>query len=289
MQFASNIKLSVAIVILSLATAGCQKMERPSLGDYPKDTNPPGGPLKFYAAFDGTSTNPLKNAVDSIRANFPSDNPFTSIPGISGKAVQGVATKDKAIKYPSANDFASATSFTIAYWMKGTPPADGEPEFMFSYTSKDYWHESALFLLIEKGGTAPGNSTPTQMAGKLAVQDHWVEFTGANRLPNVLNGQWHHVAFVYDQTTSRLTAYVDGVATTNTSETAVVKVNNNPRGPLAFKNTGNFILGGWNKHGNVDGAKDPWIHSYTGGIDQFRLYNKTLSASEIMALFNSKL
>lgn len=76
------------LLALGIAIGGCQKLDRPALGDYPKDANPPGGPLKFYTAFDGTTPDPLMNAVDSIRANFPSVNPFTSIPGVSGKAVQ---------------------------------------------------------------------------------------------------------------------------------------------------------------------------------------------------------
>jgi hypothetical protein len=36
------------------------------------------------------------------------------------------------------------------------------------------------------------------------------------------------------------------------------------------------------------GPQDPWIHSYSGAMDQFRLYNKALTASEVTALFNSK-
>jgi hypothetical protein len=268
--------------------AGCQKMERPSLADYPKDASPPGGPLKFYTAFDGATPDPLMNAVDSVRANFPASNPLTFINGISGKAIQGASTKDKAIRYPSANDFAQSTSFTISYWMKSTPATDGEPEFIFSLPSKDYWHESALFLLIEKGGPDAGNSTPTQMAAKLAIQDHWVEFIGNNRLPNVLNGAWHHLAFVYDQATSKLTTYVDGQLFNNTSPTTTVMNGSNPRGPLSFRNVSNFVIGGWNKHADVSGPGDSWIHSYSGGMDQFRLYNKALTATEVQALFNTK-
>ena len=58
-----------------------------------------------------------------------------------------------------------------------------------------------------------------------------------------------------------------------------------------FKNTYNFVLGGWNKHANLgNGAPgDGWIQSWQGGLDQFRLYSKALSATEVQALFNSKL
>ena len=51
------------------------------------------------------------------------------------------------------------------------------------------------------------------------------------------------------------------------------------------------LLGGWNKHVNLgNGApEDSWIQSWQGGLDQFRMYGKVLSDSEIMALYNSRL
>ena len=74
-----NIQQYLLAATVVLLAASCQKMDRPALGDFPKDTNPPGGPLKFYAAFDGTTSDPLMNAVDSIRANFAGSNPLASV------------------------------------------------------------------------------------------------------------------------------------------------------------------------------------------------------------------
>jgi Concanavalin A-like lectin/glucanases superfamily len=280
-------QLLPVFLLALMALGGCQKMKRPSLGDYPQDANAPGGPLKFYTAFNGTSADPLRNAVDSIRATFATSNPLVSIDGVSGKGIKGSTGKDKAIKYPSANDFAGSTSWTIAYWMKNVPATDGEPEFHFSLASKDYWHESGLFLLVEKGHPSDRNlSTPDSMACKLAIEDNWIEFIGSRRLPTMLNGQWHHLVFVYDATDSRVRAYVDGVLRVTSDP---VPKNGSPRGARPFGNTGNLVVGGWNKHAGVSGAGDSWIHAYSGEMDQFRLYGKALSASEVQALFNSRL
>jgi hypothetical protein len=283
-------RLLAVIALVAIAGAGCQKMERPKLGDYPPDTNPPDGPLRFYVAFDGTTTNKLMNAVDSIRAAFPSDNPFNSIDGVHRKAVQG--TGSKAIKYPSANDFAGSKSFTIAFWEKNTVPS-GDPQFLFSLASKDFWHQSALFCLIEHDGAG---STSSQAVVKFAIQDNWFEFTGTDGKQkfggNILDNQWHHIAFVYDQTTSKVTYYVDGVALGGLDPRLTdLKKGANPYGPIDFKNTYGFVLGGWNKNADLgNGAPtDSWISPWKGGLDQFRLYNKALSASDITALFNSKL
>ncbi len=278
--------LTAAVIILAVS---CQKMSRPALADYPKDNNPPGGPLKFYTAFDGTSTDPLRNAVDSIRANFPSANPFTSIAGINGKGVQGV--DQKGIKFSSANDFAGASSFTVSFWEKNTVPTGGSPQWLFSLPSKDYWHQSALFAMIDHDGAG---STASLAVFKFAIHDQWFEFTPGNGMMpgNLLNNSWHHIALVYNETTSKVTYYIDGVALTGLSSNLTdVKNSGNPRGPAGFKNTYNFVVGGWNKHADLgNGAPgDGWIQSWQGGLDQFRLYSKALAASEVQALYNSKL
>src|SRR5689334_21935168 len=73
-------KAGTLLFVMVILIVSCQKMDRPALGDYPKDSNPPGGPLKFYAAMDGAS-------VDSIRANFGTDTKVTYGPGVSGDAM----------------------------------------------------------------------------------------------------------------------------------------------------------------------------------------------------------
>lgn len=266
----------LAAGVLTIAV-GCQKKTRPALGDYVQDANPPGGPLKFYTAFDGSSADPLMNAVDSIRANFASANPLTSVAGISGKAVQG---KDAAsIKYSSANDFGSATSFTIALWMKNTAQV-GRTEFVFSLVDDKYgWHHSSIFLLVE-------NQTATNATMKLGLMDQWLEGTLSKPL---FDGNWHHIAYVYDQTTSKMTYYFDGAVVSGmTAAQTDVKNGGNPRGPVDLSTAKNLVLGGWNKHAGLAGPTDGWISSYTGAMDQFRLYGKALTAAEVNALFTSK-
>lgn len=269
---------ALVIMVLFLAVAGCKKTTRPALGDYTADSNPPGGPLKFYAAFDGTTANPLMNAVDSIRANFPSDNPLTSVAGVSGKAIQGNGTK--AIKYPSANDFKGATSCTISMWVNNT--VNPNTELYFSLASKDYWHESAAFLLVEQAAV-------DKCTFKFALMDHWVEYTNQSFNKPLLNGQWHHLAFTYNETNSKLRVYFDGTEVATPGSSGTFMNGASPLGKLDLKNATNLVVGGWNKQAGLSGPSDSWINGFTGKIDQFRLYNKVLTDSEIMALFTSKL
>src|ERR1700716_3714814 len=88
---------TLLVLAIGLVGSGCKKLDRPALGNYPKDTNPPGGPVKFYASLDGKS-------VDSIRANFGIDNNVTYVPGVNKQAAKFDMIKKGYIVFPSAND-----------------------------------------------------------------------------------------------------------------------------------------------------------------------------------------
>ncbi len=277
----NKITLFISSAILLVGAYSCQKMERPKLGNIIEDSNPPDGPLRFFAAMDGSGTDMLRNAVDSIKANFPSANGMTSIDGISGKAMQG--GDGQAIVFPSANDFSKSTSFTIAFWMKNTDA--GRTEFVFSLVDDRYgWSHSGIFLMLEHG-------SPTATTFKFGLMDQWMEFPDGNKFQRpLLDGNWHHLAIAYDETTSKMSYYFDGEEVTGAPASAVNVTNGgSPRGPLDLTASRKFILGGWNKHGGASGPTDDWIKSYTGALDQFRLYNKVLTPSEILALFANRM
>lgn len=267
----------IGLVALSLGMAACQKMDKPALGNYPKDTSVPGGPLKFYAAFDGIN-------ADSVRATFGNPKNVTYTAGVNGQAYQGSA--DTYLAYAAANDWKKSTSATIAFWMKSPEPAAGiGAQFLFSQaTSTDIWTKADVFLLMEDGGQSNGG----KMAAKFYLFDQWLEFVGDHRINGVLDDQWHHLAFVYDETTSKLTTYVDGAALTGLpSNKTDVKKNGNPRGALDLSKATGFVVGGPAHHAS-GATPDGWMVNYRGQLDQFRLYSSALSATEVAALFNDR-
>lgn len=289
------IRLGLGIATV-LSLFACQKMKRPPLGDYPTDNQTlPGGPLRFFVSFDGSSgPSPRWNIADSISGNPAQLDPLTSVQGITGNAIQGVF--GNAVRYLSANDFAAtAKSYTVAFWLK-SPVPHPNVNFVFSLAQTDgaYWENSAMFMFIDHDGAG---SRPDSASVTFAVKDNWYSFYGNDRILHILDDQWHHLAFVYDETTSRLTTYVDGQALTGLSDAATGGGTGfGIRGPVNFTadKISNLILGGANGHAGVPGigdenTTDSWGESFAGSLDQFRLYNTALSASEVLALYNSKL
>jgi len=60
-------------------------------------------------------------------------------------------------------------------------------------------------------------------------------------------------------------------------------------GPLKFPTT-EAVIGTWQFQTNpsltTSATAQSWAESYTGLLDNFRLYNKALSAAEVSALYN---
>ncbi|MGE9310985.1 LamG domain-containing protein [Niabella sp. CJ426] len=272
-----------------LALHSCQKMDRPVLGDYPKDVDViPTTPLRFYVPFDSTETKDRQlnirfaDEISSYPCLFP-DASIKSGTGVSGTSYQGA--DNVALRYLNANDMKTATSFSVALWMKQTvAEANGRTQFIFSFVDETYdWAKSAIFMMVE-------NATLTDATVKVLVMDQWLEFAGDNKLKKpMFDGNWHHWVITYDETTSKMGYYFDGVKVDNVPAAATdVKKAGSARGKLDLTKATSLVIGGYNRHGGAPGASDDWMKSFTGGIDQFRMYNKVLSAAEVKELYDGK-
>jgi len=283
---------SLLLLALVVAFASCDKKDKPGLGAYPTDANSPTGPLKFYVAFDGTSADPLRNAVDSIRATFPSDNSFTSgTAGVTGSGITGVT--EKFIKYPSFNTWAASSSFTISLWYKQNGQTKNNtggngPQYFISMRAKDgyHWSNAVGFLFIEGNNTAcavksmfVSPSDPNNPDSP--ASDAWFTWEGGNSIAGLCDDQWHHLALVYDESNSSMKLYIDGIQNPN-----VPTWGSHGALRLATTKITEYRVGAGPSNSF---ASDDWLAaSFKGGIDQLRMYGVVLTPAEIQALYDTK-
>jgi len=279
-----RININAILILGTVLIFSCQKLDKPALGDYPQDSNPPGGPLKFYVAFDGSTTNPLMNAVDSIRATFPNDNPLGSEAGVSGLAMKG--ENKKFIKYSKPNDWATlAQSFTISFWEKHDGQTKNNagtngPEYAVSFKSTNgHWSGASLLVFLEGNNTAC--AVKTMFVDKNNA-DNWMTWEGGNSMPGLMDNNWHHIVLTYDASISTMKLYVDGAANANLRTWGT-------HGALNMSNANISEV----RIGNGPGtsySSDDWLSSsWKGLLDQFRMYNSVLTAAEVQALYTGKL
>jgi hypothetical protein len=145
---------------------------------------------------------------------------------------------------------------TIAFWMKS------------DLVTPDPNPYAILFDRRETPGSG-GDVIYQGPDGHLANQAEAVDRTGANAQSttgNLTDGQWHHFAYLYDQSAGgSVSFYVDGVLNTT-------KVN--------------ARAWAWNPDQEIELGKshDSFWSGFTGFLDEFRIYNRVLSASEIAQL-----
>lgn len=222
------------------------------------------GNLVGYWAFDGSYIDSVSKTVGtSVGTSFTG--------GFKGQALQGVIN-GYVLSAPSTA-IKNMQSFTITEWVNTPPPSTGIIDiFTLSNTTK-FWGNIELFF---ENGSDNSN-------GKLRLHvfqngnDNTYSVDGVTSLFNT----WTNIAFTYDAPSSTFTLYVNG-SKVNSGTLA------NVSGPLSFADVGNLVFGTTQFQttpSQTSGASSqPWASFLTGRLDEVRVYNKALSASDLQAL-----
>ncbi len=171
-------------------------------------------------------------------------------------------TNDTQITIPPATDFDS-TNGTISFWMNYSFPLSGLPG-----------PGAEAAMLFDRRTTA-GTVIAINAAGTIEYQNLYTTNSGTNMISrnntitggdSVGDGNWHHVAITYDQSSNGVVSiYVDGVLDT--------QANN----PAAWTWPANEEL-------ELGRSHDSYWKIYNGQMDDFRIYNRILTASEVSTI-----
>ena len=156
-------------------------------------------------------------------------------------------TNSAQIAIPTNSTF-NSSSGTICFWMLTGIPAAGHGSMLF-----DRRTTSGLLLFLD--------GTPT---GGLDVQ-----YTGGESFAAggyVVDGNWHHVAVTYDQSSGgNVSVYLDGALL------------------MSQPNTNSWT---WPAAQQIELGRshDSYWQAYNGDMDDFRIYNRVLTATEITTI-----
>lgn len=284
----NNIKTKNALVILAMALSivGCQKLDRPELGDYPVDPDPPPyTDLKTELTFEDNANDAGENQLEATEVKN-----VTYVGGVSGKAAKFgdggyiLYKADNEVVYPNefkgfpADTLSNLGSFTLAFWMNGVGPVVGGAQGLFAISNNaEFWGNLELFLENNDAGNEAYLKIHMFNAGVASGNgEEWNEV----KIPGAL-GKWTHIAVVYDEKTSKLNVYSDGVAVIadkvlgggNYGKVKFNNFNGMAVGTYAFQVTPSLTT-----HG-----PESWAKSFNGAMDQLRIYDRALSQSEIQA------
>ncbi len=206
--------------------------------------------LAAYYMMDGNVQDSSGNGYNGTPFNDP---PFAQAPAGFGQAIQFDGFADY-VELPIGSLMASLRSATFSTrilfdgtgstWQRAFDFGTGATAYMFLSPNNGATNSPRFAITTSAGG---GESIVTAPAG-------------------LTPGQWHHIAVVIDADSMMLTLYVDGQAVDST-ETGTLPAD-------LGQTTQNWLA-------RSQYTADPY---FAGSLDEFRIYNRALSAGEVRYL-----
>jgi len=263
-------------------------------------------------SFDGSLT--------ESKANLTGTSTNTAfVAGKKGQAFEGSTSQARYAIYEPSPGIQNATSLSVAFWMKApqtTTNPDPDPvqgkgvQGIFSLNNPaDFW--GGINLFVEQNNNAAGVPNPDTLRVKLFWQNKragvvWQGQDPIFSVPAAVD-QWVHITFTYDAGSSVVTVYkngakggskslsgpygpFDGSNTLYANDPGGVANPNSAalHGALQFPTATKMVIGSNQFSTNPtlgSAGAQSWATTFRGLLDEFRIYNKALSSSEVESLY----
>lgn len=234
------------------------------------------------------------NGNDAVGNMTPKASPGTTfIAGRRNKAYQGADNAYFLYDLPAASKLKTLKAFTVSMWFYGTPAVQGTDPvpgiFQISGTSNPDWGN--LMLTQDRIVDAADSLIMKIVFRKEGAlwADQFIPFSK----PEILENRWLHFVMAYDNVSSKFSAYINGTPLSLKADVtdrwaAGTEVNPRPPvGDMAFAGASQFSIGGWiQRIAGVNNAA--WMGYFTGKMDELRIYDKGLSATEVKSLYDAE-
>ncbi len=217
--------------------------------------------LVSHYTFDETSGTTATDSGPAVANGTIGSNVTLGTPGKFGTAFTfgNDATQPGVVDMGNAATFAAintSQAVTISVWMKWTSSTDNRDCAIFlgnDTVAASYLDFGTL------GGVNTANLGGVYLRNRTASTQELLRGSALN------NGQWHHIAYTVNAAAEITEVYIDGtLAGTNTTPA------------FAFPAFNNFEVGRLGRSSPTD--------AYAGSVDELKIFDTILSASEISAL-----
>jgi hypothetical protein len=245
--------------------------------------------------------------ADRITGKGTATGTVTYVDGRRGKAYQGAVNSYISWDVALTDKIALLDGYSIAMWMRA-PKVVGGPPMIFQITGTEFLGSLAFFQ-----ENAPENNTVDSLELKAFFTKKdaldktgapgWIGHDWRKSKKEFVADLWFHIVINYDPATSKATVFVNGspLFITTGAYDDEVRYQGDPGGlgnpnaqpllgdlSLALNPSANKgIIGSWaNKRFGT--ATDEWMMDYLGLIDELRVYDKALTATEVMDLYTAE-
>ncbi len=251
---------------------------------------------------DAGKIDPKTIATESLIAHFPFDtngddavaslkpkNVITAkfVIGQRGNCYQGAEGAYLLYPLTAASKLATMTQgFTVSTWIK-QPKVYGDPVpmiFQIGRSDDHFWGN--LTWMNERAGNAETGASIDSLYYKFCFKAGGVDNTkwlADGFYKKFAADQWQYVTLTYDGTSSKFSVYINGILYTERSK----DLDPATAGLLTFSNVDYMVIGGWLTK-VLDNATDAWMGSFKGSLDELRVYNAALSATNVKSLYDAE-
>lgn len=245
-------------------TYGAEKSFFVPVNGYTSSSQVGAANLAAYWAFNGSY-------IDSVSKTVGTPNHPTALSFVTGKMGQALQIASPGyVNSNVTNTIANLSSFTMACWIQQPASlSSGPTTYMpFSLNKSGYsWEQTKFFMLFNEADNASNSY------GKVCLMDQW--FDKGKVWPRMLDGNWHQMVITFDGTTGAIRVYIDGALLSQSSTSSFAPQAN-------FGTADSFTLGGPDDNANTANG---WMNALSGNLDEFKVFNKVLSLSDIQSLY----
>lgn len=217
--------------------------------------------LVSYYAFDETSGTSAVDSGPAAANGVIGSNVTLGTTGVFGTAFtfKNDATQNGIVDMANAATFTplvASQALTISVWLKWkAADAGARDSAIFLGSNADA--NRYIDVGTTSGGTVYGRSRNAATSG--------AAFADLSLGTGLGDDQWHHIAYTSDATTDVTQLYIDGLLAGSTTTPA-----------FTFPTFNNFEIGRLGRSSATD--------SYAGSVDELRIYDTVLPATDIAAL-----
>ncbi|MBA4321829.1 MAG: hypothetical protein C0408_03320 [Odoribacter sp.] len=176
--------------------------------------------------------------------------------------------------------------FSIACWIK-TPVTTTGACKIFTVNGGDGFM-GTLSLMQESQTT--GDSVDMKMFLFDSSSPAWKGQDIRKQSNKFLNDKWYHIVGLYRKSTSTMEFYANGVLVLTSIKYSDGVPPSGPQPLLGAITLGSDMtkihFGAWTQQ--IAGTPEGWMTYFKGIVDEFRIYNKALSVTEVKALYDAE-
>jgi hypothetical protein len=279
--------LFVTILMFGLILTSCKKDPDPNAGKTDPSTIATANLIAYFSFESEPAVGAAVEKSNSTITYVKKVGGASFVVGRRGNGYKGAAT-EAYLEYNVAAGTALKTldEFSMSCWIK-TPATTSGAAKIFSLNGGDVFMGN---LVLMQESQALGDSVDMKMFLFDNSSAAWKGQDIRKQSVKFLNDKWYHLVGIYRKSTSTMEFYANGALVLTSIRYSDGVPVSGPQPVLGAITLGSDMtklhFGAWAQQ--IAGAPEGWMTYFKGIVDEYRIYNKALSATEVKALYDAE-